>query len=91
LKGGGAGWQNKRTEQKGREIMGIKIDTPCGYMPQIMKRNVRAAYSYCLDHGISECKVNSMSISFNFADKTGEVRRKDCGRIEKSRFTFTEE
>lgn len=71
--------------------MGIKIDTPCGYMPQMMKRNVKAAYSYCLNNGISECKVNSMSISFNFADRTGEVRRKDCGRIDKSRFTFVEE
>ena len=53
-----------------------------GYMPQQMKRNVRAAYDYCSTHDVSECKVNTMRISFNMDDKTGEVEHKesDWGR-----------
>jgi len=78
-------------EQKEGEDMNIKIDPNCGYMPQMMKRNVKAAYTYCLENGLTECKVNRMSITFNFTDRTGEVRMKDCGTVNISRFTFTEE
>ena len=57
------------------------------YMAAIRKRNVKAAYEWCLANGCNSCKVNTMYVTFDFSAKTGKVWDKFYSQS----FSFEEE